>query len=145
MRTTRLRCRVPLAALAAAGLVTVALPLLGWPNGSAMVGALTRTAAAAPQPAANPAVSCSDTTIYNVNQMGDLYALNYAVSPPHTITFRFVTHSDDDGISFTTQCGNQVEFSPLKSNGHAATASVIFLGSAMTNPASVPVTFVRNS
>jgi uncharacterized repeat protein (TIGR01451 family) len=63
----------------------------------------------------------------------------------HTIKFRFVTHADDDEIWFTTQCGNQVEFSPLKSNGHAATASAIFLGSAMTHPASVPVTFVRNS
>jgi hypothetical protein len=33
----------------------------------------------------------------------------------------------------------------LKSKGHAARASVIFVGSAMTHPASLPVTFVRNS
>ena len=82
MRTKRLRCRVPLAALAAAGLVAVALPLLGLSNVSAMVGALAGTAAAAPQPADNPALSCSVPTIYNVNQMGDLYALNYAATPP---------------------------------------------------------------
>jgi len=63
----------------------------------------------------------------------------------HTITFRFVTHADDDEIWFTTQCGNQVQFSQLKSKGHAARASVIFVGSAMTHPASLPVTFVRNS
>ena len=63
----------------------------------------------------------------------------------YTIRFRFVTHADDDEIRFTTQCGNQVEFSPLQSKGHAARASAIFLGSAMTHPASMPVTFVRNS
>ena len=38
-----------------------------------------------------------------------------------------------------------VAFSQLKSKGHAARASVIFVGSAMTHPASLPVTFVRNS
>ena len=31
---------------------------------------------------ANPALSCSVPTIYNVNQTGDLYALNYAATPP---------------------------------------------------------------
>ena len=70
---------------------------------------------------------------------------HFTLVNPHTITFRFVTHADDDEVWFTTQCGNQVEFSSLKSNGHAARASAISLGSAMTHPASVPVTFVRNS
>ena len=64
---------------------------------------------------------------------------------PHTITFRFVTHADDDEVWFITECGSQVEFSPLKSNGHAARASAVFLGGTMTHPASMPVTFVRNS
>jgi uncharacterized repeat protein (TIGR01451 family) len=82
MRAKRLRSRVSLAALATAGLVTVAFPLFGPSSVSAMVGARAGTAAAAPQPAANPALSCSVPTIYNVNQAGDLYALNYASTPP---------------------------------------------------------------
>ena len=47
-----------------------------------MVGVLAGPAAAAPQPAANPALSCSVPTIYNVNQTGDFYSLNYAATPP---------------------------------------------------------------
>ena len=63
----------------------------------------------------------------------------------HTIMFRFDTHADDDEIWFTTQCGNQVEFSPLTVKSHAARANIIFLGSAMTHPVALPVTFVRSS
>ncbi len=70
---------------------------------------------------------------------------HFALVNPQTITFRFVTNHHDDEISFTTQCGNQVEFSPLKINGHAARTSSVFLGSGITNPTSTPVTFTRNS
>jgi uncharacterized repeat protein (TIGR01451 family) len=82
MRSNRFGPRAPLAALVAAGLVTVALPLLGLSNVAAQVGVPMSTAAAAPQPGANPALNCSAPTIYNVNSEGDFYALDYAASPP---------------------------------------------------------------
>ena len=72
LRTSRPGLRVPLAVVAAAGLVTVALPAISAFSGvSTRVGATTQTPAAAPQPAFQ-ALSCSAPTIYNVTSIGKL-------------------------------------------------------------------------
>jgi uncharacterized repeat protein (TIGR01451 family) len=62
---------------------------------------------------------------------------------PHTVKFSFRTGPFLDGLTFTTQCGNTLNFSNLTLNGAPIKASEIFLGNPSTKSTSASPTFTR--
>ena len=81
MRTKRLRCRVP-RGVGRRGSGHSGAPSVGVVKclrDGRRSGGYRRCGSAT---SGQPRVSCSVPTIYNVNQMGDLYALNYTATPP---------------------------------------------------------------
>jgi len=60
----------------------------------------------------------------------------------HTITFKFITASDLDGIAFNSTCGSTVTIT-LTTNNKPTAPSTVYLGNPTTSPTSLPLVFTR--